>query len=104
MSRSMSIGSSGTSGRTEPMSINRVWRGWATPANTDEYEALVADEVLPGMTSLAGYLGSSFQKRETGDGEVEFLVITRWESIDAIHGFAGEDYETATIPDTAAQL
>lgn len=86
------------------MAVNRVWRGWASSANADSYESLVAEQVLPAMTELPGYLGASFQKRQTAEGETEFLVITRWQSIDAIRGFAGEDYESATIPNEAARL
>jgi hypothetical protein len=29
---------------------------------------------------------------------VEFLVVTQWASLEAIHGFAGQDAETAVVP------
>lgn len=82
----------------------RVWRAWASPDVADEYERYVAEEVLPGQVDLGGYLGAFYHRRQAGD-EVEFLVITRWESFDAIVGFAGEENPgQATIPQKAADM
>jgi heme-degrading monooxygenase HmoA len=86
------------------MTISRVWRGWAAPERAAEYERMVCGEVIPGMGSLDGYRGASLRRRETEDGEVEFLVLTEWDSLEAIRGFAGEDYEAATIPAEAEAL
>ncbi|MBS1843135.1 MAG: antibiotic biosynthesis monooxygenase [Actinobacteria bacterium] len=84
-------------------SIGRVWHGWTRPEDAATYDALVTDEVLPGMANLDGFLGAQMMRRD-GPDEVEFLVITEWESIDAIKGFAGEDYEKTSIPYDAEQL
>ncbi len=83
--------------------INRVWHGWTTPGNAARYEEMVTAEVLPSHEPLPGYRGAYLLRRETGD-EVEFVVITRWESYDAIRGFAGADYDRATIPPEAEAL
>ena len=37
------------------------------------------------------------------EGE-EFLVITNWESLAAIRTFAGEDVESAVVPDTVQEM
>lgn len=83
--------------------ISRVWHGWTLPENADAYQQLVTDEVLPSMGSLGGCLGAQMMRRD-GDDEVEFLVITEWDSLDAVKAFAGEDYEKTTIPYDAAEL
>ena len=31
--------------------INRIWHGWATPANADKYEALLKAEIFVGIES-----------------------------------------------------
>jgi hypothetical protein len=37
-------------------------------------------------------------------GAVEVLVITFWQSVDAIRGFAGDDLEGAVVAEAAAAL
>ena len=37
-------------------------------------------------------------------GAIEVVVITFWESVDAIRGFAGADLERAVVADEAAAL
>lgn len=86
------------------MAISRVWRGWAARADAGEYERLVTQEVLPGMSRLGGYRGARLLKRDADHDQVEFLVITEWESFDSIRDFAGEEYDSATIPQAAADL
>lgn len=91
--------------RSDPESvIARVWRAWAAPEMADAYERYVAEEVLPGQVKLEGYLGGFYHRRPAGQ-EVEFLVINRWSSFDAIIGFAGPDNPSrATIPQKAADM
>jgi heme-degrading monooxygenase HmoA len=84
--------------------IVRTWHAWASAANTERYERLVIDDVFPGMDSLAGFRGAELLRRGVAGGETEFLVVTRWESMDAIRGFAGEEFDRATIPQAAADL
>lgn len=91
--------------RSNPQAaIARVWRAWAAPQMADAYERYVAEEVLPGQVALDGYLGAFYHRRPAG-AEVEFLVITRWSSFDAIIAFAGPDNPgRATIPQKAADM
>ena len=78
--------------------IARVWHGYTTPEHADAYEAMLKPELLPGLTNVKGYVSSSLYRRNLGD-EVEFITIIVWESIEAIRAVAGEDYETAVIPE-----
>lgn len=78
--------------------IARVWHGYAKPEHADAYESMLKPELLPGISKVKGYKGSYLLRRNVG-GEVEFITIMLWESIEAIRAVAGADYETAVIPE-----
>jgi hypothetical protein len=82
--------------------ICRLWRGWTTAANADEYERIVRGEVIPGIEArrIAGFRHIDLMRRELGD-EVEFQTLMWFDSIDAIKAFMGEDYAVSHVPDTA---
>lgn len=83
--------------------IARLWRGKTKPEDADAYESMLKPELLPGVSKVKGYEGSYLLRRE-GPGEVEFVTIILWESIDAIRAFAGEDYESSIIPEERRKL
>lgn len=82
--------------------IARVWHGYTTPAHADAYEAMLKPELLPGVSKVKGYRGSYLLRRPLGS-EVEFITIILWESIEAIQAIAGQDFETAVIPEERRQ-
>jgi heme-degrading monooxygenase HmoA len=84
--------------------IARIWHGWTSPENADAYESFLHAEMFPAMGRLGGYRGVYLLRREDG-GEIEFVTVTLWESLDAIKAFAGDDYETAVVrPEARAVL
>ena len=85
--------------------IARVWRGVAhTSVNADAYLRHLSTNVLPSLTVIPGHRGARVLRREE-DGRTEFLVMTYWDSIDAIRAFAGERYEHAVVePEARAVL
>ena len=84
--------------------IDRIWHGWTTPANADEYERLLHEEILPSFADegIDGYRGARLLRRD-GDGgdEVEFVTILRFDDLDAVRAFAGESYREAHVPAAA---
>ena len=78
--------------------IARVWHGWANPEDADKYEGHVRPELLPELGKVPGFRGSYLLRRRTGD-EVEFVTIILWEALENVRAVAGEDYETAVIPE-----
>ena len=54
-------------------------------------------ETFPLISAISGFVKGSVLRRSTADG-VEFLIITIWESMDAIRKFAGDDPERAVVP------
>jgi heme-degrading monooxygenase HmoA len=83
--------------------IARIWHGWTTPENADAYETLLRAEVLPRIEEIPGARGA-YVLRSPLDGEVEFVTITFWESLDAVRQFAGDDYQVAVVPPEARRL
>ena len=82
--------------------ISRIWHGWTTPENADKYESLLKEEIFVGIQNrrIPGFKSIQLLRREVG-GEVEFVTIMLFDSLDAVREFAGEDYETAVVPEKA---
>ncbi len=82
--------------------ISRIWRGWTTPQNADAYESLLRNEIFPGIVgrNVAGFRRIELFRAPVGD-EVEFVTVMWFDSLDAVRSFAGEDCETAVVPDKA---
>lgn len=80
--------------------IARIWHGWTSAENADSYEALLQSEVFPGIAAknVKGYRGIQLYRRMLPTGEVEFLTIMQFDSLDAVKAFAGEDHEVAYVP------
>jgi heme-degrading monooxygenase HmoA len=77
--------------------ISRVWRGvTASRENADKYVEHVNTNVVPQLAKLKGHVNIKVLRRDLND-EVEVLVITQWESMDAIKGFAVEDINKAVV-------
>ena len=83
--------------------ITRIWHGCTKPENADAYHQLLTTKILPGIHRVKGYHGTYLLRRDL-QGEVEFITLTLWESLDAIREFAGQDYEIAVVPLEARTL
>ena len=87
--------------------ISRIWHGWTTPANAGIYEAMLKEEIFVGIQErhIRGFCGIQLLRRDVvndlGGNEVEFVTIMRFDSLDAVREFAGENYEIAVVPDKA---
>ncbi len=83
--------------------IARVWHGYTKPEHADAYEALLKPELLPGISRVTGYRGSYLMRRTLPGGDVEFITMILWDSLDDVKAVAGPDYETAVIPQERRQ-
>ena len=59
--------------------------------------------MLPELRRIAGFRGASLLREERAEG-IEFLVLTRWDSMEAIRSFAGEDVERAVVEPAAVAV
>ncbi len=87
------------------MTIKRIWHGWTTSENAAAYEKLLNDEVFPGIEAknIAGYRGIELLRRDL-DGEVLFITIMSFDSIQNVIDFQGADYERCYVPDAAQKI
>ena len=83
--------------------IARHWRGLVKLDRAADYEAHLRSETFPALRLLPGFLGGDILKRHLENG-IEFLVITRWSSVEAIEQFAGADAEAAVVPQKAQAM
>ncbi|WP_144186642.1 antibiotic biosynthesis monooxygenase [Elioraea rosea] len=82
--------------------ISRIWYGWTQPDMADRYETLIRDTIFPAILArrVAGLDRLELLRRDAG-GEVEFVTVMAFRSMDAVRAFAGEDWETAVVPPEA---
>lgn len=83
--------------------ISRYWRGLFRAERADDYVRHLREHTFPKLERLEGFLGGSILRRNVTTG-VEFVVLTRWRSLDAIKAFAGDDPERAVVPDELSSM
>jgi heme-degrading monooxygenase HmoA len=85
--------------------IARIWHGWTTQQNADKYETLLNEEIFVGIEErhIHGFKGIQLLRRQT-DEEVEFITIMRFDSLDSVGEFAGQDHECAVVPEKARAI
>jgi hypothetical protein len=86
--------------------ICRHWKGWTLPHNADAYEAYLRDDLFPRVVrelGARGYRGHHVLRLDRAE-ESEFVTMVWFTSLDAVKGFAGENYETPVISPTASRL
>jgi heme-degrading monooxygenase HmoA len=74
--------------------IARIWRGTVRESDQDTYYAYLQKTGLREYAETPGNRGVHTLRR-VADGKCEFLLLTLWDSWDAIKAFAGADYEKA---------
>jgi heme-degrading monooxygenase HmoA len=75
--------------------IARLWRGWTAAGREDEYVNYLNRTGVPDLRATAGNRGVYVLHRPVEDERAEFVVLSLWESRDAIVGFAGGDVQVA---------
>lgn len=74
--------------------IVRLWHGRTAKSDYDAYTAFMRERAAPDYSSVDGNLGCYFLRR-LDDDAAHFLLITHWESMEAVKAFAGPNPETA---------
>jgi heme-degrading monooxygenase HmoA len=82
--------------------IARIWRCWAPQATADDYQRHYETEVGEHLRAVDGFRGARLLRQQDGR-EVMFTSITFFASLDAVRGFAGDDYEQAVVEEAARQ-
>ena len=76
--------------------ILREWRGRASRDRPNEYPHHFRNNVAPKLRTIDGFLDASLFRADRSDG-IEFVVLTRWTSFDAIRAFAGDEIGKAVV-------
>jgi heme-degrading monooxygenase HmoA len=76
------------------MMIARTWHGITPIERADEYLRLMLTVAVPDYQAVPGNLGVYVLRRLEGD-RAHFLLLTLWQSEDAIRAFAGSDIAKA---------
>ena len=74
--------------------ILRIWTGRTPADRADEYLEYLKETGVNDYGAIRGNRGVKVLRRIEGD-EAEFVVMSMWDSVDAIRMFAGDDYEHA---------
>ena len=76
--------------------IARIWKGAVRRGDGDAYAEYMRQTGVAGYAGTPGNRGVWMLRRDVGD-RTEFLMFTLWDSLEAVKGFAGEDYERAVF-------
>ena len=74
--------------------IARTWHGVVPSENADAYLDYLRKTGIPDYGATKGNRGVFVLRRIEG-GEAHFLLLSLWDSLEAIKAFAGEDIERA---------
>ena len=83
--------------------ISRVWRGETMSANESAYRTFLTSRIFPTLKKIPGHRGAYLLRREK-DRNVEFLVMTLWDSMQAVRQFAGDNPERAVVEPEARAI
>jgi heme-degrading monooxygenase HmoA len=84
--------------------IARVWHGRVPAARADEYMGYMRETGLRDFHSTPGFRGVQVLRR-ADDDIVHFVLVSLWESLDAIRLFSGDPIDRARYyPEDAAYL
>ena len=87
------------------MSVKRIWHGWTTPENAEQYQELLHKLIFPGIEAkeIPGYHCVELFRKDL-ENEVEFVTIMTFDSLEDIKQLQGKDYELAYVPAEAQKV
>jgi antibiotic biosynthesis monooxygenase (ABM) superfamily enzyme len=83
--------------------ITRLWRGWTALEDAQAYADFLLGSLFPSMREIDGFVDADVLRRREGD-EMAFVTLIRFDSLDAIRAFAGDDYEVPVLEPEALAL
>lgn len=86
------------------MTTARVWRGHVASKDAKAYGKYLDEQGVQEIRKIAGNLGVEMWRRLAGV-KTAFVVVSYWESQEAIENFTGPDWEKVRpLPDDAKYL
>lgn len=85
------------------LAVSRVWKATGMAPGIAAYLTHFDLRVAPALAEIAGYRGFRIFRRTLGE-RAEIVVITEWDSMEAVRAFAGDDPGRAVIHPAAKAL
>ncbi|MEO8399666.1 MAG: antibiotic biosynthesis monooxygenase [Ignavibacteriaceae bacterium] len=76
------------------MTITRIWHGKTKAEHADEYLKYIEETGIKDYKKIKGNLSTQILRRIEND-VCHFWTFTKWDSLESVKKFAGEDYEKA---------
>ena len=76
--------------------IARTWRGWTRRRDTEAYVEYLMETGIREYKETPGNRAAYILHRDDGQ-RTAFITLTFWDSIEAVHRFAGQDAERAVF-------
>lgn len=84
--------------------ILRMWKARSNVERAGEYVQHATKRVFPALRAIEGHRGAYLLQRAV-DGAIELVVLTLWDSMEAIRKFAGVEPDKAVVePEARAVL
>jgi len=83
--------------------ILRMWKGQSSTEKATAYVHHATKTVFPKLKKIDGHRGA-YLLRRTINGGVEFIVLTLWDSMEAVRKFTGEDTAEAVVEPEAQSV
>ncbi|MGB7599998.1 MAG: YciI-like protein [Candidatus Sulfotelmatobacter sp.] len=93
----------GVSSSRDGRLILRMWKARSTAEKSNHYIRHATTRVFPALGAIEGHRGAYLLQRPA-DGEIELVVLTLWESMEAVREFAGAEPEKAVVEPEARAL
>ena len=83
--------------------IIRMWKGKVKIGMATDYRRHLQATVFPQLRKLPGFLGAQLLDRDQNGGS-EVVVMTRWDSMDAVRKFAEDQPDRAVVEPRAREV
>lgn len=83
--------------------IARMWYGWTPAEKAEAYAAYLEETGVRDQTSIAGNRGDYVLRRMEG-GRAHFIVLSLWDSMDAVRRFSPDPDQPIYYPKDADYL
>lgn len=80
-----------------------MWKATANASRVEDYVRHFTEQVAPALAAVRGYRGAQVLSNP-GLDPTDVVVVTWWDSLDAIHRFAGSDIGRAVIDPRAREV
>lgn len=83
--------------------VLRMWKARSTASGAADYIQHATRTVFPKIRAIQGHRGEYLLRREMEDG-IEIVVLTLWESMEAVRRFAGPEPDKAVVEPEARAI